>query len=56
VYVELQSSRRRDRRGIPEAKICRLREDMRVLIEDPKTVMSTPRMVQCRARAQHASP
>ncbi len=30
-----------------EAEIRRLREDMMALIEDPRTVMGTPRMVQC---------
>ncbi len=33
-----------------EAEIRRLREDMMVLIEDPKVVMGTPRMVQCWGR------
>ena len=35
-----------------EAEIRRLRDDMMVLIEDPKTVMGTPRMVQCWGRLQ----
>ncbi len=30
-----------------EAEVQRLREDMMALIEDPRTVMGTPRMVQC---------
>ena len=33
-----------------EAEVHRLRQDMTALIEDPKTVMGTPRMVQCWGR------